>query len=74
MTHSELLASILNKKTRTEEFTAKENEVHHKGELIAFHDPKSRLFIVQGADRLLKVYSVHEAADLIIKNLQNGND
>jgi hypothetical protein len=42
--------------------------MYRKGELVAFHVPEKKLYIVQDEDRIKKVYSVHEASEITLKN------
>jgi hypothetical protein len=64
----DLLTTLCNQKSGSKDYTHGECEMYRKGELVAFHVPEKKLYIVQDADRIKKVYSVHEAAELTLKN------
>jgi hypothetical protein len=64
----DLLTTLCNQKSASKDYTHGECEMYRKGELVAFHVPEKKLYIVQDEDRIRKVYSVHEAAEITIKN------
>jgi hypothetical protein len=64
----DLLTTLCNQKSGSKDYTYSECEMYRKGELVAFHVPEKKLYIVQDADRIKKVYSVHEAAEITLKN------
>jgi hypothetical protein len=64
----DLLTTLCNQKSGSKDYTHGECEMYRKGELVAFRLPEKKLYIVLDEDRIKKVYSVHEAAEIIIKN------
>jgi hypothetical protein len=63
-----LLTTLCNQKSGSKDYTHGECEMYLKGELVAFHVPGKKLYIVQDEDRIKKVYSVHEASEITLKN------